>query len=201
MKTTNSESTSERLFIAVRLPRKQRELLEKSASRLSGEMKFAKWTHSEDYHVTLQFLGDTPKENIPELLTSLKGISGKLPSFQLNLDDWGTFGPASAPRVLWAGVSGELDKLKELQRSVVSATGPLGFISESREYNPHITLARRYRDQQPFSMERLQKFSASDSKIENECSSKGWTVDAFVVYATKMHAIPMYEMIEKVSFF
>lgn len=201
MKNTAMDRTTERLFVAVKLPREQRELLEKEAAAVSRELKFAKWTHSEDYHITLQFLGDTPKENIPELLDSLKGISGKLAPFSLYLDDWGTFGPASAPRVLWAGISGELGKLKELQQSVVSATAPLGFIAEARAYHPHITLARKYRDDQPFSSSKLQNLRVSDDKKENECSLKGWTVEAFVVYATKMHAIPMYEMIENVTFF
>lgn len=201
MNNTDPARKSERLFVAIRLPRKQRELLENAASRLSSDMKFAKWTHSEDYHITVQFLGDTPVKDIPGLLKSLKGISGKLSPFQLHLDNFGTFGPASAPRVLWAGVSGELDKLKDLQQSVVSATGPLGFNVETREYNPHITLARKYRDQELFAAQRLKEYNALLTKIGNECSSKGWTVDAFVVYATKMHAIPMYEMIEKVTFF
>ncbi|UQZ35069.1 RNA 2',3'-cyclic phosphodiesterase [Paenibacillus sp. PK3_47] len=201
MNNTDAARKSERLFVAIRLPRIQRELLENAASRVSSDMKFAKWTHSEDYHITVQFLGDTPVGDIPGLLDALKGISGKQSPFHLNLDHFGTFGPASAPRVLWAGVSGELDKLKELQKNVVSATGPLGFIAETREYNPHITLARKYRDQEPFAAQRLQEYDALVTKTGNECSSKGWTVDAFVVYATKMHAIPMYEVIEKVTFF
>jgi RNA 2',3'-cyclic 3'-phosphodiesterase len=201
MERNRSEREIERLFIAVKIPPNLSELLEKESKICSAKLKFAKWTHSEDYHITLQFLGDTPVKEIPALLKALKEISGKSKPFRLSLENWGTFGLPHAPKVLWAGVSGELARLAELQRDVVNATSGLGFKAEAREYNPHITLARRYRGEQPFSAEQLQDLRDCAGEKENNCSEKDWTVDAFVVYATRMHAIPMYEMIEKLTFF
>lgn len=201
MERSRSERDTERLFIAVKVPPSMSELLEKESEKCSGKLKFAKWTHSEDYHITLQFLGDTPRKEIPPLLKALEEISGKSKPFRLRLGNWGTFGPPHAPRVLWKGVSGELVKLAELQRDVVHATSSLGFTADTREYNPHITLARKYRGEQPFGAEQLQDLRGCEEEKENNCSEKDWTVDAFVVYATRMHAIPMYEMIEKFTFF
>ncbi|MNR39274.1 RNA 2',3'-cyclic phosphodiesterase [compost metagenome] len=103
--------------------------------------------------------------------------------------------------MLWAGVSGELEKLQELQRSVVSATAPLGFRAEERPYAPHLTLARKYRDELPFDQGRLGNLRVQKPGGENNCSGNDWTVDAFVVYATRIHAIPMYEMIGNLTFF
>lgn len=200
MEFTTSAREAERLFIAVTLPKNLSELLKKACAEWSGEMKFAKWTHSEDYHITLQFLGDVSRKDIPELLKALKVITGKCEPFTLRLENIGTFGSPHAPRVLFAGISGDLAKLADLQQHVVSATSAVGFTAETREYHPHITLARKYRDKQPFSARELLLPIGQKEQRGNACSEKDWTVDAFVVYATKMHAIPMYEMIEKVTF-
>lgn len=191
----------ERLFIAVKLPSKHSDFLKKECIRLSPALEFAKWTHPEDFHITLQFLGDTPKENIPSLLEVLKGVARRSEIFTLQLAEWGTFGPPSSPRVLWTGVSGEIEQLKQLQSRVVSATGPLGFTAEKREYNPHITLARKYRGRDSFHTNRLDNVQLQKRIEESGLLATDWTVDAFVVYATRMHAIPMYEIIEKLTFF
>lgn len=201
MEHTAPAREAERLFIAVTLPQNLAELLKKTCENWASQLKFSKWTHSGDYHITLQFLGDTPRKDIPQLLKALKGISGKCEPFTLALEDVGTFGLPHAPRVLWAGVSGELGKLAELRQHVVSATSAVGFTAEKREYHPHITLARKYRDGQPFSIKELHLPTEQGGEKANGCSEKDWTVNAFVVYATRMHAIPMYEMIEKVTFF
>ncbi|AIQ67197.1 RNA 2',3'-cyclic phosphodiesterase [Paenibacillus graminis] len=196
-----SEAEMERLFIALKLPFALCVKLEKERSVLSGKLNFAKWTHSEDYHITLQFLGDTPKRSIPGLLEALKEIPAACSPFHLRLTEWGTFGRPESPKVLWAGVSGETDKLKDLQKRVISVTRPLGFIPEARAFKPHLTLARKYRNELPFSLEKLALLRTEEASGEGESDIADWTVDGFVVYATRMHAIPMYEMIEKFTFF
>lgn len=192
---------TERLFVAVKLPEELGGLLGQEAAALSSRLKFAKWTYPDDYHITLQFLGDTPAAQIPVLLAALKGISAGQKPFRLKLDEWGTFGVPESPRVLWAGVSGELEQLRELQEKIVAVTSPLGYKEEKRPYSPHLTLARKYRDEHAFSTGRLKLLQSESDIGENNCSVKDWTVDAFVVYATRMHAIPMYEMIGKTTFF
>ncbi|WP_150265401.1 RNA 2',3'-cyclic phosphodiesterase [Paenibacillus tepidiphilus] len=191
---------TERLFVAVKLPETLGGMLEKARKEASSKVKFAKWTHFQDYHITLQFLGDTPVEQIPALKEALREAAAGQQPFVLELDRWGTFGAGSAPRVLWAGVSGELERLHQLQRRVVAATEPLGFKAEARAYNPHITLARKYKDKLPFNELILEDLGCKANHTGNNCSEKDWTVDGFLLYATKMHAIPMYEPIEKLFF-
>lgn len=201
MEHKEPEQEFERLFIAVPLPAVLRNYLKNESEYVSSGLKFARWTHVEDFHITLQFLGDTPKEDIPALLQALRKVAGSSKGFHLKLGEWGNFGLPDSPRVLWAGVSGEVETLKELQEKVVSATLPLGFTAETRTYNPHLTVARKYRDEHPFSLERLENLRAQGRPADIVQADLGWTVDAFVVYATRMHAIPMYEMTEKFTFF
>ncbi|KWX89171.1 hypothetical protein AMQ83_02195, partial [Paenibacillus riograndensis] len=68
-------------------------------------------------------------------------------------------------------------------------------------FKPHLTLARKYRNELPFSLEKLALLRAEEALKEEKTDILDWTVDGFVVYATRMHAIPMYEMIEKFTFF
>ncbi|OMF32689.1 RNA 2',3'-cyclic phosphodiesterase [Paenibacillus sp. FSL H8-0259] len=201
MEHKEPEQEFERLFIAIPLPEALRYYLKNESARVSSGLKFARWTHFEDFHITLQFLGDTPKEDIPALFAALRKVSLSSKGFQLKLGEWGTFGLPDSPRVLWTGVSGELEPLRELQKKVVSATLPLGFTAETRTYNPHLTVARKYREEQPFTLERLENLRVKGRPAGNLLPDLGWTVDAFVVYATRMHAIPMYEMTEKFTFF
>ncbi|ASA26055.1 RNA 2',3'-cyclic phosphodiesterase [Paenibacillus donghaensis] len=199
MKGINDET--ERLFIAVPLPRELQGIVGEQCGRLSRKLQFAKWTHPQDYHITLQFMGDIPIRNIPPLLEALQEAEKGMKPFKLSLHTWGIFGLPEAPRVLWAGISGELDKLEELHRSVTNTTRLLGYSNEARPYKPHLTLARKYRDPEPFTAARLADTLGSGADSALPGGGEDWTVDRFVVYATRMNAVPMYEMIENMTFF
>ncbi|WP_405107659.1 RNA 2',3'-cyclic phosphodiesterase [Paenibacillus sp. FSL K6-1217] len=201
MSHLDPEQEIERLFVAVPLPDMLLEYMKNESARVSSVLNFARWTHFQDFHITLQFLGDTPREHIPALYEALRKVAQSSKGFQLKLGEWGTFGLPDSPRVLWTGVSGELEPLKELQNKVVSATRPLGYTPEMRTYNPHLTVARKYRGKDPFTLEQLENIRMESQPPGQLLPDKGWTVDAFVVYATRMHAIPMYEMTEKFTFF
>lgn len=192
---------TERLFIAVPLPHELQGIMGEQCRRLSRKLQFAKWTHPQDYHITLQFMGDIPIKNIPALLEALQEAVKGMDSFELSLHTLGVFGLPEAPRVLWAGISGELGKLEKLHRSVTNATQLLGYSNEARPYKPHLTLARKYRDPEPFTAARLAEILGSGADSALPGGSEDWTVDGFVVYATRMNAVPMYEIVENMTFF
>jgi 2'-5' RNA ligase len=45
-------------------------------------------------------------------------------------------------QVIWVGVSGDLDKLIQLQKRLETNLARLGFAPEARAFTPHLTLAR-----------------------------------------------------------
>ncbi|GIS57551.1 MAG: hypothetical protein CM1200mP1_14890 [Candidatus Neomarinimicrobiota bacterium] len=46
------------------------------------------------------------------------------------------------PKVLWAGLSGEIDILSKLVISINDRLKPLGFDNPDKDFTPHISLAR-----------------------------------------------------------
>jgi len=99
-------------------------------------------------HLTLKFLGDVDAGLIPDVLASMEGASTRFESssLSLGLSGLGVFPNAREPRVLWAGVTGDLAELGRLQTLVDEELSELGFARERRPFRPHLTLGR-VRDQ------------------------------------------------------
>jgi 2'-5' RNA ligase len=143
--------------------------------------------HPEDYHVTLFFLGACKQEQLPYLQQQLTSVAGKQTPFTLKLEGIGVFGIPRRPRILWAGVDGEVPALKALQEKVVQALTPLGFQREDRLFRPHITLARQYK-RNDFDAERVREVIGRTAEQGVE-----WMVKDLVLYRTMWGRVPMYE--------
>lgn len=71
-------------------------------------------------------------------LTAVRGTGG----FRIEIAGAGAFPNAKAPRVLWLGLAGDIDRLLLLQETVEGAMVRQGFEPEDRKFAPHLTLAR-----------------------------------------------------------
>ncbi|MUT68239.1 RNA 2',3'-cyclic phosphodiesterase [Paenibacillus sp. NEAU-GSW1] len=174
---------SSRVFIALPVTGPAAEQLNQWVQAQREKLSFRKWTHPLDYHITLQFLGETPKERIAELHDALTKVQYKPVTLALN--GGGIFGLPKAPRILHAVISGDREGLTALHSNIVQATKPLGFIAEDRPFTPHVTLARKFAgaERVPFSVESMESMPANVI----------WEADRFVLMATHMHREPMYE--------
>jgi 2'-5' RNA ligase len=190
---SGSASAFPRLFVAVPLPDNVRDALRKLSGKLRDEIPFHKWTHPDDLHITVQFLGETPETKLGDLRETLRDVAIAHCSFPLSLSELDAFGPPSRPSVLWAGLKGATDALSAVQRSVVTAMEQHGYEPESRPYRPHITLARRYDGSRSFGKEALAPF-------ENELRSLEWDADRLVLYRSHLGRTPMYEAFEQLPF-
>ncbi|GAB4427648.1 MAG: RNA 2',3'-cyclic phosphodiesterase [Chloroflexi bacterium OHK40] len=127
-----------RLFIALSLPEHVRQELAAVQVRLRGHP--LRPVEPQGLHLTLQFLGDVHAELVAPLLDALSALPPV--RIQLRLAGLGGFPNLEQPRVVWAGVGGDLATLAELQRRVVGATARLGLPTDERPYRPHLTLGR-----------------------------------------------------------
>jgi 2'-5' RNA ligase len=93
-------------------------------------------------HLTLKFLGETREEQVPEILQALSvGLDG-CKRFRLGVAGVGAFPNPAAARVVWAGVTGDLEQLAALQQAVECSLTSLGWNRESRPFTPHLTIGR-----------------------------------------------------------
>ena len=132
-----------RCFVAIELP----EEVKTALTRLQSKLKYAttapvKWVEPAGIHLTLQFLGDVDPD-VTSLITEAiaRGASGTA-SFALEVKDLGVFPGPNRVRVLWVGLTGELDSLRRLQQGIETNLKGLGFTPEERGFTPHLTLAR-----------------------------------------------------------
>lgn len=174
-----------RLFIAVPLPQEVKQKLEAWCREQQATLPFKKWVHAEDFHITVQFLGDTSANRLDELTASLERATRGGAPFRLEAAGVGTFGRPASPSVLWAGVRGDVSELENLHHRVITENHALGFVPEERRFSPHITLARKYPEGarlDPQALNPMPEFGA-------------WDVDRLVIYRTQMRERPMYKVV------
>lgn len=132
-----------RTFIAVRLPDAIRAQLALQIETLKPHLPAAvRWVAPESLHLTLAFLGDLDDARLAaaEEATAVAAREGA--AFSLALTHLGTFGPVRSPRVIWAGVTGDIAALGNLQDRLATELELRGFPREDRPFSPHLTLAR-----------------------------------------------------------
>jgi 2'-5' RNA ligase len=107
-----------------------------------GGVKGVRLTPPENVHVTLKFLGTTPRERLSPLEEALAGVARGRRPFVVGVEGTGFFPSKGAPRLFWAGVGTGAGELAGLAGGVERACVALGFPAEERPFHPHVTLAR-----------------------------------------------------------
>ena len=128
-----------RLFIAAELPQEMAVELERTARRLKQAVR-ARYSRTENYHITLAFLGETDLALVPKIAAALEGMpkNGAIP---VSLGRLGHFGREN-DAVLWCGLKGG-QRLAALAGEVRAALEAEGIPFDRKPFRAHITLARR----------------------------------------------------------
>lgn len=131
-----------RTFIAIEIPAEIKKEMAKVQDELKRSGADAGWTRPEGIHLTLKFLGEVPETKIEEIKNALTRAAEATSRFRLKIAGAGAFPNPKNPRVVWLGVSGDIDNLSALQGSVEESMTAMGFDREERAFSPHLTLAR-----------------------------------------------------------
>ena len=132
-----------RTFIAIELPDELKLGLTQLQERLKmGEQPWVKWVDPYSIHLTLKFLGNISANRTGEVTRAIEAAAQGISPFYLEVKELGAFPNLRRVQVVWVGVSGEVDKLSQLQRQIESNLARLGFAPERRPFTPHLTLAR-----------------------------------------------------------
>ncbi len=137
-----------RLFIAIELPDAVQEALASLQKSLQAfdRNHAVRWTAIDSIHLTLKFLGETNVSRQAAIQSALhEAVAGHEP-FDLDVVGAGCFPDVHKPRVVWAGLGGELPALHALRDAVERTVAPLGYPTEDRPFSPHLTLGRARQD-------------------------------------------------------
>ena len=138
-----------RSFIAIELP----DGLSLELSRLQATLRqpddrWVKWVDPAGIHLTLKFLGNIPVDRISPVTEAMEASLQGISPFRLQVSHLGAFPNIRQVQVIWVGVGGEIEQLRELQQRLDSQLKPLGFSPEKRGFTAHLTLGRM-RNQAP----------------------------------------------------
>ena len=132
-----------RTFLAILISSQARQTLENCMQKLSRLTPAGvRWVDPQGIHLTLRFLGNIPAAAVDEVLAAQANATGTCPPFSVQLSQLGMFPNRRRPKVLWAGVGGDLEGLARLQQAAETQLERIGFPREKPPFAPHLTLGR-----------------------------------------------------------
>lgn len=174
-------------FYALALPESVKAKLYEMSQEWQTTLPFKTWVHELDYHITLAFLGGVKEEDLQYSIDQLQS-EFDCPTFSLTIDHLGVFGKKDSPRIFWAGVNDE-PNLKQVREYVYRVCLSVGFSLETRPFHPHITLARKWTSERPFTKQILEGcHSLNDEPL-------AFQAEKVVLYETCLGKIPKYKPI------
>jgi RNA 2',3'-cyclic 3'-phosphodiesterase len=131
-----------RTFIAIEIPSEVKSALAALQDDLRRAGADVSWTRPENIHLTLRFLGEVDERRIGEVERVCVDSAAEFRPFTLRLNDTGVFPNARQPRVLWAGLAGEIEKAVEMRKRLNDGLALIGFELEEKDFHPHLTIGR-----------------------------------------------------------
>ena len=131
-----------RAFIAIEFPEEVFAKIREIQKGLKSSGLKLKWVAPENIHLTLKFLGDIDSRDLEKIKEAIRETIRGCSRISLVAKGLGVFPGLNRPRVVWVGVSGELEQLKRLQQGLDDSLETLGFPKEERAFCGHLTLAR-----------------------------------------------------------
>jgi RNA 2',3'-cyclic 3'-phosphodiesterase len=133
-----------RLFIAIPLPEEVKDAIQLAQAELRRAVpaKCVRWTGREQFHLTLQFLGNVAAARVEALADSVRSACGNFPALRLRAERIGFFPDMRFPRVIWAWVHDGEQRLPALQRAIETATRDFTGEKAENKFTGHVTLGR-----------------------------------------------------------
>ncbi|UOQ86337.1 RNA 2',3'-cyclic phosphodiesterase [Gracilibacillus salinarum] len=168
-------------FIAFELDQSAKDWLHLIQQRLVPHLSYKQWVHSDDFHITLQFLGSVTEETLESVCLQLEKINPA--PFTLEIGGIATFGKEDMPRVLWVGVE-KSESILQVHQHVTTAISPYVKIDE-RAYTPHITLAKKWAAATPI---------ADKHVLHEPTGSRKVSITKVVIYEINPEKKPKYHV-------
>lgn len=129
-----------RLLIAIPVSDAYRTQLNTMVTTLGERLRSSvRWTRPDNWHMTLQFLGQVEEDNVGEIREALRKII--FPVFLMRAEGTGCFPNMIHPRVLWVGIEKGHSICSSLAETVQDTLEPFDFM-QGKQFEPHFTLGR-----------------------------------------------------------
>ncbi|MEK7413691.1 MAG: RNA 2',3'-cyclic phosphodiesterase [Planctomycetota bacterium] len=125
-------------FLALRLDDDSRDRLATVADRLRAWDLPARWTHPDDYHVTLVFLGPIDDSDASYLPAAIDELAGSFRRPALTFAGLGASGGSTEPKYVFAATSDSEAACAGMRADLCEV---LEMKPEAR-YQPHVTICR-----------------------------------------------------------
>ncbi len=186
-----------RAFIAIPLPQPYQDGLAGLGPRLAAVAPARLGlTRPGTWHLTLKFLGDTPRQGPAGIQAVARALAGVVwEGFELQAGGGGFFPNPARPRVVYAGLVKGAQACLELAGRVEAALSVLGVPPETRAFTPHLTVARVRDDRGP------RTGRGGWDQVAERLAGAVWPqclVDRFVLYRSVLGPQgPRYEVLEE----
>src|ERR1035441_6526512 len=96
-----------RLFVAISIPEPVRDEIIRVQQELQPLVPrdVARWARSDQFHLTLRFLGDVPADGVEDLKKSVGAVCRNARPLSLRAEGVGFFPNPRSPRIIWVGIN------------------------------------------------------------------------------------------------
>jgi 2'-5' RNA ligase len=162
-----------RAFVAVVPSGEALDAVDALIAPLHDRIPGARWTTRDQWHVTLQFLGNR---------VDLDAVAGALGALAVTrgvarIGQGGAFPTERRGRVLWVGLIEGAELVTQLAAAVGALLQPLGHEPEQRPHHAHLTLAR---------LKTPTDLREPVVALGTDAVGPGWPVEEVVLYESRL---------------
>jgi 2'-5' RNA ligase len=136
------DKKSLRAFIAVSLPRTIISAMDRLQDDLKAHGLRVRWVRPENIHLTLKFLDDINPEDVAGIIAAVESAARGQKPLILSARAVGVFPGLSRARIIWTGLTGQVNALTKLHHALDTGLAKFGFPAEKRRFKGHLTLGR-----------------------------------------------------------
>tara|TARA_B100000579_G_C22696118_1_gene787477 strand:+ start:118 stop:696 length:579 start_codon:yes stop_codon:yes gene_type:complete len=131
-----------RTFLCVPVPVKTNSIKTMLYSTIDNSKFKINWVRNSNLHLTIKFIGQTPKSSLKEIIYDISNITSNIKPFNLKISETGCFPNDSRPKALWLGIIDKSENFNKLVSKIENSLFKIGFEKDKKIFTPHITIAR-----------------------------------------------------------
>ncbi len=131
-----------RTFIALEISNVIRNQITDIQKNLLNKGAEIRWIRNDNIHLTLRFLGEIENKSHDKIFEAMNNVAEDARSLKLSLTGLGMFPDENHPTVIWVGIGGEVEELRQMAEKCDYYLTAKGFEIKSRHFRPHITIGR-----------------------------------------------------------